>query len=135
VLVNDRDGLGLEKATENPWEDVGYAWEHSPRGEEDTEIADADRFARGEEDVTDAANAGEEDQRVATLLDAVGDPGREDGDQERKEVRWCGEALGVDGSKAHLVEDRRQENGQRRETDVAAEVHELSANQCLISIA
>lgn len=114
--------------TKNPWEDVSYAWEYSPSGKEDAEIANAYRLACCEENIADSANAGEEDQHVATLLNAVCHPGRAYGDQERKEVRRRGEALGVDGSKAHLIEDRRKKDWQRRETDVATEVHELNGS-------
>ena len=118
----------MEKVTENPWEDVSYAREHSSSGEEDAEIANADGFACCEEDVSDSTHAGEEDQHVTALLGAVCNPGRAYGDQERKEVRRRGEALSIDCGKAHLIENRRKEDGQRRETDVATEVHELGAN-------
>ena len=77
-----------------------------------------------EQDVTECADQGEEDDGDAALLGAVCDVGGCDDEEEGDEVGGRGEALGVDGGEAHFGEDGREEDGEGGEGDVAGEVHQ-----------
>lgn len=125
MSVQTTDNLGLERYTEHPWQDVSYAWEHPSSSQENTKIANADGFACCKKYVSNPTNTREEDQHVASLLDAVCYPSREYGDKKRQEVGRRRETLGINRGETHLIENRGKKDWQRREADITAEVHEL----------
>lgn len=115
------------KHTQYPREDISDSGKDSGGGEEDAEITHPHGSAGRKENVADGSNGSQESNHKSSLLESIGDPGSSNDDEEREEVRRGRKTLCINGCEAHILEDGREEDGERGKADVAAEVHKLNA--------
>ena len=108
---------------EDPGEDVADAGEDAGGCKEDAGIPRSGFLCRGQQDVAESADEGEDEDDETALLGAVRDVGCRDDEKEGDEVGRGGQPLGIDGGEAHLGEDGGEEDGEGGEGDVAGEVH------------
>lgn len=99
--------------TENPRQDVGYRGENTAGRKKHPKVADTNRSARRNEDISNCSNHGQKCDHQTTLLISIRDPSSDDGHQKGQEKRRGSETLRVNRSEAHVIEDRWKKNRER----------------------
>lgn len=133
-----QDGQGHEPlalgrvGVAHPGEDHGDADEDQDR-QEQAKVPRAHARRGAQDDVTHGRQEGGDDDKGAPVADPVRPPGAAADGEEAKHVGGRGQAVGLDGAEGpHLRDDGRDEEGEGREADVAAKVHERREVRCMV---